>query len=705
MALQRVSRLYLRQPLRSSTSTRVRLLPDVGHRAYASGPSGGGGDGQGRDDFRSQLYNSTNERVERDRAEQAKYARLRAEQAAAQGGINSVTVVLALSLGALAGWYFGSAGNTTASTASTAPLATSTPPKHDTSTTTLQAAWAELKAVVGEENVSTQEGDLKAHSGSEWSTYASQPSDQPFAIVKPGSTEEVSAIMKICHKRRIPVTGYSGGTSLEGHFAATRGGICVDFSRMDKILTLHKDDLDVVVQPAVGWQDLNEELAEHGLFFPPDPGAGAMIGGMIGTGCSGTNAYRYGTMKDWVLSLTVVLADGTIVKTKQRPRKSSAGYDLTRTFIGSEGTLGLVTEAVLKVTPAPTNTSVAVATFPSVGNAADCVFRVVGASIPIAAIEILDDVQMRCINEAGSTSRAWAEAPTLFFKFAGTPASVKEHIRMVQQLAKTSGSASFEFARSAAEADELWSARKEALWAVMAQRRDPAAEHVWTTDVAVPISRLAELVDTTKADIKASGLTGSIVGHVGDGNFHTILLYDERERDVADALVHRMVKRAIEMEGTATGEHGVGLVKRDYLPHEIGQEAVDLMRKMKQAFDPLCLLNCDKIVRSYMPQPGEAVHPNDSDTDYKTKSGFRSMNKNGSEWVGEETIQHRTQAFEEDSQGYDFSATRRPPKDGRVNLESPLRLPSLPVARESSPRSVDGCGAQEERGMAELGNA
>nr|POF17041.1 d-lactate dehydrogenase [cytochrome], mitochondrial [Quercus suber] len=606
MVLQRVSRLPLRRQLllrARATQDVVVVVRGAGHRAYASSNSGDGD--QGRDDFRSQLYNSTSERVQRDRAEQAKYARLRAEQSAAQGGLNTVSVVLALSFGLLGGWYFGSAGKTGVSTASTAPLATSTPPKHDTTTTTLQAAWAEFKAVVGEENISTQEGDLRSHSGSEWSTYASLDSDRPFAVVKPSSTEEVSAIMKICHKRRIPVTGYSGGTSLEGHFAATRGGICVDFSRMDKILTLHKDDLDVVVQPAVGWQGLNEELAEHGLFFPPDPGPGAMIGGMIGTGCSGTNAYRYGTMKDWVLSLTVVLADGTIVKTKQRPRKSSAGYDLTRTFIGSEGTLGLVTEAVLKVTPAPQNTSVAVATFPTVGKAADCVFRVVGASIPIAAIEILDDVQMRCINAAGTTSRSWTEAPTLFFKFAGTPTSVKEHIGMVRQLAKASGGGSFEFARSAEEAEELWSARKEALWAVMAQRRDPAADHVWTTDVAVPMSRLAEIIDVTKADIAASGLTGSIVGHVGDGNFHTILLYNDRQRDVADALVHRMVRRAIEMEGTATGEHGVGLVKRDYLPHEIGQDAVDLMRKMKQAFDPLCLLNCDKIVRSYMPRPGE----------------------------------------------------------------------------------------------------
>lgn len=479
----------------------------------------------------------------------------------------------------MGGYYLAKQSNTPPSTASTAPLSDITPPEHDTSPSNLQAAWADFKNIVGEEHVSTLEADLTSHSGSEWSSYPAEPGDKPFAIITPATTEEVSAIMKVCHSRHIPVTAYSGGTSLEGHFAATRGGICIDFSRMDQILTLHKDDLDVVVQPAVGWEVLNEELAEHGLFFPPDPGPGAMIGGMIGTGCSGTNAYRYGTMRDWVLSITAVLADGTIIKTKQRPRKSSAGYDLTRTLIGSEGTLALVTEATLKVTPKPQNTSVAVCTFPTIRSAANTVFSVVNAGVPIAAVEILDDVQMRCINDAGQTSRTWSETPTLFFKFSGTPTSVKEHVGIVQKLAKASGAKKFEFARSQEEADELWSARKEALWSVMAKKKLDS-DHVWTTDVAVPISRLADIIDETKEDIGRSGLTGSIVGHVGDGNFHAILLYNDAEHGVADALVHRMVKRAIEMEGTATGEHGIGLVKRDYLEHEIGAGAVDMMRKV-----------------------------------------------------------------------------------------------------------------------------
>ncbi|KAB2580962.1 FAD-linked oxidase [Lasiodiplodia theobromae] len=560
--------------------------------------SGGGSNGR---DFMGQLYDSTQARLQREKAEQARFA---AQRDLTGRGTKGAGLLALIFVAIAAGYYAGSQKPASLPTDSTVPIYKTEDLKHDTSTGNLQAAWVDFKAIVGEENISTNEIDLKAHAGSEWSSYPSLPGDVPFAVVKPASTDEVSQIMKVCHQRRIPVTPYSGGTSLEGHFAATQGGICIDFSRMDKIVKLNKDDMDVVVQPAVGWEALNEELAEHNLFFPPDPGPGAQIGGMVGTGCSGTNAYRYGTMRDWVLSLTVVLADGTVITTRQRPRKSSAGYDLTRMFIGSEGTLGLVTEATLKLTTKPANTSVAVCSFGSIRDAADCVFRVVGAGVPIAAIEILDDVQMRCINDAGSTAKRWKEAPTLFFKFAGTPTSVKEHISIVQSLAKSAGSKSFEFARSKDEADQLWSARKEALWSVMAKKRE-AGDKVWTTDVAVPISRLPQIIEETKADIDKSGLIGAIVGHVGDGNFHAILLYNDREHAAADGVVHRMVKRAIEMEGTATGEHGVGLVKRDYLNHELGETTVDAMRKLKQAYDPLCLLNCDKVVRTKKPKPGE----------------------------------------------------------------------------------------------------
>lgn len=403
---------------------------------------------------------------------------------------------------------------------STLPLSATQPPKHNVGPADLQAAWADFVAIVGQENVSTVQDVLLTHAQSEWSTHNRPDSEpMPFCVVYPATTDEVSRIMQVCHRRKIPVTGYSGGTSLEGHFAPTRGGICVDFGRMDKILALHADDLDVVVQPAVGWELLNEELATKGLFFPPDPGPGAMIGGMIGTGCSGTNSYRYGTMREWVLSLTVVLADGTVIKTRQRPRKSSAGYDLTKVFIGSEGTLGLVTEATLKVTVKPATTSVAVCSFGSIRQAADCVGRVVGSGVPVAAVEILDDEMMRCINQAGQTARTWQEAPTLFFKFAGTDRGVKEQVEMVKQMAKKAGSTGFDFAKSADEQLELWSARKEALWSTMAVKRD--GDRVWTGDVAVPISRLPDIIEETKKDVKESGLYGTIVGHVGDGNFHS----------------------------------------------------------------------------------------------------------------------------------------------------------------------------------------
>ena len=485
-------------------------------------------------------------------------------------------------------------------TTSTTTLHTAQPPQHSVGRSNMQAAWVDMALIVGKDNVSMTEDDLDQHSKSDWSSYNTKEGERPFTIVYPETTEEVSNIMKVCHRRKIPVTAYCGGTSLEGHFAPTKGGICIDFMRMDKVLELHRSDMDVVVQPAVGWEDLNEELAESGLFFPPDPGPGAKIGGMVGTGCSGTNAYRYGTMREWVMSLTVVLADGTVVTTKQRPRKSSAGYDLTKMFIGSEGTLGLVTEATLKLTVLPQNQRVAVATFPTVHAAAECVGRVVGEGIPIAGIEILDDVQMHIINQSGSTSRKWTEAPTLFFKFSGTQSGVKEQMATVQKLAKTTRSKTFEFAKTDDEAKELWSARKEALSSVVSLRRDEN-DHVWTTDVAVPMSRLPDIIQETKDDIDQSGLMGGIVGHVGDGNFHctcilvatfsvslltclAIILFHDSERKVAEDVVHRMVKRAVEMEGTVTGEHGVGLIKRDYLAHELGESAVDAMRRVSSVF-------------------------------------------------------------------------------------------------------------------------
>jgi D-lactate dehydrogenase (cytochrome) len=461
--------------------------------------------------------------------------------------------------GALGSYYLGTLTPREPDPNSTAPLSQVQPLHHNLGKANLEAAWTDFAAIVGKENVSTLSGDIQTHATSDWSSYRALDHERPFCVVFPGSTEEVSEIMKICHSRRIPVVGYSGGTSLEGHFTPTSGGITVDFRRMDKILKLHKEDLDVVVQPAVGWEMLNAYIEKDNLFFPPDPGPGAMIGGMVGTGCSGTNSYRYGTMREWVLSLTIVLADGTIIKTRQRPRKSSAGYDLTKLFIGSEGTLGLVTEATLKLTVKPQSTSVAISAFGSIRQAADCVAKVVGQGIPIAAIEILDDEQMRCINNAGSTSKTWKEVPTLFFKFSGTERGVKEQIQIVKEMAKSTGSQSFEFAQTEDEKLELWSARKEALWSTQAAAKE--GDRVWTGDVAVPMSRMPELIELTKDDMKKSGMYGTIVGHAGDGNFHIILLSNDKQRPQAEELVHTMVKRAVEMEGTVTVSSSSGLVR------------------------------------------------------------------------------------------------------------------------------------------------
>ncbi|KAJ9194241.1 CAZyme family AA7 [Paecilomyces variotii] len=550
--------------------------------------------------FKGQLYESTHQRLLRERAEQERFAQYQARSP----GPRYVALTVVLVFLTTGSYFLGSLKPAALPTSSTSSLVDTAPPRHNTSTSNLQAAWADFVEILGKENVSTDEADLGFHSGSDWSSYSIKENEKPFLVLYPSTTEEVSRIMKVCHQRVIPVTAYSGGTSLEGHYAPTRGGVCIDFRRMNQIVSVHKRDMDVVVQPAVGWEELNEELAKDGLFFPPDPGPGAMIGGMVGTGCSGTNAYRYGTMREWVLSLTVVLADGTVIKTKQRPRKSSAGYDLTKLFVGSEGTLGLVTEATLKLTVKPKSESVAIVSFPTVHDAAQCVTKVVEEGIQVAGVELLDDVQMKCINAGGQTSRKWKEAPTIFFKFTGTPNGVKEQISIVQKLAKSCAGQSFEFARGADENRELWSARKEALWSVMALKRGPG-DHVWTTDVAVPMSRLPDIIEDTKKDMVASNLIAGICGHVGDGNFHAIILFNDKEREVAEGVVHRMVKRAVEMEGTVTGEHGVGLIKRDYLEHEVGETTVDTMRRLKLALDPLCLLNCDKVVRVELPKPGE----------------------------------------------------------------------------------------------------
>ena len=484
--------------------------------------------------------------------------------------------------------------NSQISDSSTLPLSKTRKPPHNITDLNIDGARKELIKIVGQNGIDDIPQNLQSRSSTEWSP--SPGSTCAALIVFPRSTNDVSNIMKICHHRRIPVTGFAGGTSLDGALASTRGGICIDFSRMNRILEIHARDMDVVVQPAVGWEDLNARLAELDLFFPPDPGPGAQIGGMIGTGCSGTNAYRYGTMKDWVISTTIVLADGSIVKTKNRPRKSSAGYDLTSLMVASGGTLGLVTEAVLKVTSKPENEQVAVIAFPNSAKAVSTVIDVVQKGLPLAAVELLDENTMRAVNHSGYSNKEWKETPTLFVKFSGTKSAVREQVRVVEALAQKHGRDHFESSGEPEQIAALWAARKTALWSFIAQKRDPDDKFLGS-DVAVPITRLAEIIEESNSKIEAAGLLGMTLGHVGDGNFHAAILHGEKDRAVAEGIIDDIRRRGIEMEGTVTGEHGVGLALRDLLGVELGENAVDMMRQIKFALDPLCLLNCDKIVR------------------------------------------------------------------------------------------------------------
>ncbi|TGZ78010.1 FAD-binding domain-containing protein [Ascodesmis nigricans] len=423
----------------------------------------------------------------------------------------------------------------------------------------MKNALGEIRTVLGEDGVTTDDEVLRQHGYSEWST--TNVDVLPIAVVFPRSTEEVAAVAKVCWKYRVPMIPYSGGSSLEGHFSAPFGGISIDFTHMDKIVKFNEDDMDVVVQPAVSWMQLNEDIKDSGLFFPVDPGPTAKIGGMVGTNCSGTNAVRYGTMKDWVVNLTVVLADGTIMKTKRRPRKSSAGYNLNGLFVGSEGTLGIITEITLKLAVIPQQTTVAVVTFPTIRDAAAAASRVMRAGVPVAAMEIMDEVQMEVVNRSGFTGRKWKEVPTLFFKFSGTKAGVLDNISVVKKITKRHEAQDFELARNEEEGKMLWSARKESLWSMLAMRK--GNEEVWSTDVAVPLSRMADLIEISKSDLTSLAMFASVLGHIGDGNFHASILYDKhRPEDVEKVkrVVKKMVERALEMEGTCTGseESGIG---------------------------------------------------------------------------------------------------------------------------------------------------
>ncbi|MFG1280943.1 FAD-linked oxidase C-terminal domain-containing protein [Xanthobacter autotrophicus] len=420
------------------------------------------------------------------------------------------------------------------------------------------------------------------------------PNEPADAVVFAECTEDVQAVVRACADYEVPVIPWGAGTSLEGHVNAPFGGICVDLSRMNRIIAVNTADLDCVVEPGVTRKRLNEELRDQGLFFPIDPGADASIGGMASTRCSGTNAVRYGTMKDNVLSLKVVTPTGEVITTATRARKSSAGYDLTRLYVGAEGTLGIIVEITLRLFGIPEAVSAAVCPFPSVEAACNTVIATIQSGIPVARIELLDEVQVKASNAYAKL--ALAETPTLFLEFHGTEASVHEQADRFGELAAEFGGGPSVFAVKPEERSKLWQARHDAYWSVLPLR--PGAKAV-ATDVCVPISRLAECVMETKRDIEEMGLIAPIVGHVGDGNFHTTLMVDvDDPEDFAKAKLYmkRLVERALAMGGTSTGEHGIGQGKMKYMLPEHGEEALEVMRSIKRAMDPKNIMNPGKIV-------------------------------------------------------------------------------------------------------------
>jgi D-lactate dehydrogenase (cytochrome) len=419
------------------------------------------------------------------------------------------------------------------------------------------------------------------------------PPRAPDAVCFAESTREVSEIVRICAAHRVPIIPFGAGTSIEGQLIAERGGISLDVSHMNRVLEVNAADLDARVQAGVTRKQLDAELRPMGLFFPIDPGADATLGGMVATRASGTNAVRYGTMRENVLALEVVLADGRVVRTARRARKSSAGYDLTRLFVGSEGTLCVITEVTLRVHGLPEAISAAVVAFPEIRAAVDTVIETIQSGVPVARIELLDALQMRAVN--GYSKLDCAEAPTLFLEFHGTPAAVAEQAEAVRAIAADHGGGAFRWAAETNERNRLWQARHQAYYAALSLR--PGAKG-WPTDVCVPISRLAECIVETHQDLAGSFLLAPMVGHVGDGNFHVLLLVDpERPEELAEAqrLNDRLIERALRMDGTCTGEHGIGLGKRAYLRAEHG-DAVDVMWAIKRALDPHDLMNPGKVL-------------------------------------------------------------------------------------------------------------
>jgi D-lactate dehydrogenase (cytochrome) len=451
----------------------------------------------------------------------------------------------------------------------------------------LQTAIDELIALLGD-RLSTSTG-VRDHHGKDESWHIPH---RPDAVAFPNSTEEVSEIVRICARHRTPVVAYGTGTSLEGNVIPEQGGVVVDLVNLDQVLKVNSEDLDCTVQARVTRKQLNDYIRDQGLFFPIDPGADASLGGMAATRASGTNAVRYGTMRENVLSLTVVLADGRIIRTSRRSRKSAAGYDLTRMFVGSEGTLGIITEVTLRLYGIPEAMAAAVCSFDLLEGAINTVIQTIQLGVPVARIELLDDVQMDSVNRFSKLS--YPVKDTLFLEFHGTQSGVKEQAELVQSIAAENSGGEFKWATKPEERSHLWQARHDVTYANKALR--PGCE-IWATDVCVPISRLAECILESKKDLKESFLMAPLVGHVGDGNFHLGFLInrdDPKEIAEAERLNERLVMRALAMDGTCTGEHGIGLGKMKFLTAEHG-EAVSVMREIKKALDPLNIMNPGKI--------------------------------------------------------------------------------------------------------------
>jgi D-lactate dehydrogenase (cytochrome) len=433
---------------------------------------------------------------------------------------------------------------------------------------------------------------VREQHGRDESVYSVPP---PAAVVFAQSTQDVADVVALAARYRVPVIPFGVGSSLEGHLLAVQGGISIDVSRMDQVLAINPEDLTVTVQPGVTRKALNEAVKSEGLFFPIDPGADASLGGMTATRASGTNAVRYGTMRENVLGLEVVTASGEVIRTGTRAKKSSAGYDLTRLMVGSEGTLGVITEITLKLYPLPEAISAAICSFPSIEAAVRTVIQVIQLGVPIARCELIDAHTVRMVN--AHSKLGLREEALLLMEFHGSPAAVKEQAETVQEIATDFGGNAFEWATTPEERTRLWTARHNAYFAAIQSK--PGCRAI-STDTCVPISKLADCLLDSVSEADASGLPYFLVGHVGDGNFHFGYLIDPslpEEHRIAEALNHQLVTRALSLEGTCTGEHGVGLHKMDFLLTEAGSGAVDMMRTIKRALDPHNILNPGKIFR------------------------------------------------------------------------------------------------------------